>query len=327
MDCRVKPGKDTGELMQAVLEIVLPVFGLVLAGWALAQTPVLSREGVRGLSSFVFYVAIPALLFRTMGRGVIPADVEWGVVLAYFGGSLLLFAATIPFGRLAFGLRADECAVLAMGATFSNVVLLGVPLVLATFGEPGLLPIMMIVAFHSTFLITLTTVVVEASRGVRGGGVQVVRSTLKALAQNPVLVAMAAGLAWGATGLGLAPPVDRFAQLLGGAAAPCALFALGATLAGYRISGAVGESATMVALKLVAHPLIVWLLATRVFAIDPMWAAIATITAALPVGANVFVLAQKYGIYVQRSTSATLLSTAAAVVTVSILVALLAPAR
>jgi hypothetical protein len=313
--------------VQAVVEIVLPVFGLVLAGWALAQTSVLSREGVRGLSNFVFYIAIPTLLFRTMARGVIPANVEWGIVLSYFGGCLALFAAAMAFGRAAFRLRADESAVLAMGATFSNTVLLGIPLVLAAFGEAGLLPIMMIVAFHSTTLISLTTIVVETSRGRRGGGVRIVWSTTKALAQNPVLAALLTGLAWGAAGLPLPTPVDRFAQLLAGAAAPCALFALGATLAGYRIAGNLSESLTMVALKLVAHPLLVWLLATEVFAIDPMWAAIATITAALPIGANVFVLAQKYDIYVQRSTSATLISTGASVITVALLVALLAPAR
>jgi len=324
---RVKPGDDIEAVMQAVLEIVLPVFGLVLAGWALAQTPVLSREGVRGLSNFVFYIAIPALLFRTMARGAVPAEIEWDIVLAYFAGCLLLFAATVPFGRLAFGLRTDESAVLAMGATFSNMLLLGVPLVLATFGEQGLLPIMLILAFHSTTLISLATVVVEVSRGRKGGGARVVWATLKALAQNPVVVSMAVGLAWHAAGLGLPKPVDRFVQLLAGAAAPCALFALGATLAGHRIAGNLAESLTMVALKLVVHPLLVWLLATEVFELEPMWAAVATIGAALPVGANVFVLAQKYEIYVQRSTSATLISTAAAVVTVSILVALLGPAR
>jgi predicted permease len=313
--------------VQSVVEIVLPVFGLVLAGWALAQTSVLSREGVRGLSNFVFYIAIPTLLFRTMARGAVPANVEWGIVLSYFGGCLLLFAATLPLGRLLFGLRTDEAAVLAMGATFSNTLLLGVPLVLAAFGEAGLLPIMLIVAFHSTTLITLTTIVVELSRGRRGGQGRIALATLKALAQNPVVVGLAAGLVWGAADLPLPKPVDRFAQLLAGAAPACALFALGATLAGHRIAGNLAESLTMVALKLVAHPLIVWLLATQVFAIDPMWAAIATITAALPVGANVFVLAQKYEIYVQRSTSATLLSTAVAVLTVALLVGLLAPAR
>ena len=313
--------------MQAVVEIVLPVFGLVLAGWALAQTSVLSKEGVRGLSNFVFFIAIPALLFRTMARGVIPENVDWGIILSYFGGSLLLFAATLPFGRLAFRLRVDEAAVLAMGATFSNTVMLGVPLVLAAFGEQGLLPIMMIVAFHSTTLISLATIVVEASRGRRGGRIRMVWTTLKALAQNPVLVAMAVGLTWGAAGLPIPKPIDRFTQLLGGAAAPCALFALGATLAGYRIAGSLSESLTMVALKLVAHPLVVWLLATRVFTMDPMWAAIATITAALPIGANVFVLAQKYDIYVQRSTSATLISTALGVITLALLLGLLAPIR
>lgn len=312
--------------MQAVLEIVLPVFGLVLAGWALARTRVLTPDGVRGLSNFVFYIAIPTLLFRTMARGAIPANVEWGIVLSYFGGCFALFAATAGVGRLAFRLRLDEGAVLAMGATFSNTVLLGVPLVLAAFGEDGLLPIMLIVAFHSTTLIPLTTMVAEAERR-QGGGARLVAATFKSLAQNPIIVALAIGLAWGFWTPGLPAPVDRFAQLLAGAAAPCALFALGATLAGYRISGALPASLTMAALKLVGHPALVWLLAMSVFAIEPMWAAIATITAALPIGANVFVLAQKYDAYVPQSTSATLISTAASVVTVSILLTLLAPAR
>lgn len=312
--------------MQAVLEIVLPVFGLVLAGWAMARGRVLSPEGVRGLSNFVFYIAIPTLLFGAMARGAIPADVEWGIVFSYFGGCLLLFAATLAVARIAFRLRFDEGAVIAMGATFSNTVLLGVPLVLAAFGEQGLLPIMLIVAFHSTTLIPLTTIVAEAEGG-RGGGAQLAAATLKSLARNPIVVALVAGLAWGTWTPGLPAPVDRFAQLLAGAAAPCALFALGATLAGYRIAGVLSASLAMSALKLVAHPAIVWLLATRVFAIDPTWAAIATVTAALPIGANVFVLAQKYDAYVAQSTSATLLSTAASVVTVSVLLVLLAPAR
>ncbi len=126
-------------------------------------------------------------------------------------------------------------------------------------------------------------------------------------------------------GLELPKPADTFARLLGGAAGPSALFALGASLSDRRIAGNVGESLAMVGFKLVVHPAIVWLLAVYVFSLDPLWVAVATVTAALPIGANVFIVAQKYDRYVARTTSATLISTALSMVTVAVLLEALTP--
>ena len=311
--------------MDTTVDVVLPVFALVAVGYAVGRTRLLGDGGVQGISNFVFYVAIPTLLFRTMSRIELPEIGSLGIVFAYFGGCLLVFPVAALAGRLLFGIGRDERAVMGMGAVFSNTVLLGIPLIFTAFGEDGVIAIMLIVAFHSITLISLPTILLEVARGERGRSGRVIGSTLSALARNPVIVAMLAGLAYGGLGFTLPAPVDRFAGLMSGAAAPCALFALGASLAGYRIAGSLRETFTLIGFKLLVHPVAVWLLGRYVFDLAPLWLAVATITAALPVGANVFVLARRYDVYVQRATSATLISTALSVVSLAVLIACFAP--
>jgi predicted permease len=127
------------------------------------------------------------------------------------------------------------------------------------------------------------------------------------------------GIAWSLTGLPLWTPLDRLCGILGAAAGPCALISIGLFLVGKRISSGALESGTMIGLKLVVHPLLTALLALVVFDVEPLWATVAVLMAALPVGANVFVLAQRYDVYVQRVSAATLLTTVLAVVTLSAL--------
>src|SRR5690606_4508221 len=143
--------------------------------------------------------------------------------------------------------------------------------------------IMLIIAFHSTILIPMATVAVEVARGSKGGGTRglaaILPKTFGSLIRNPVVVALAAGLVWSLSGQPLPDLLDRFLDLLGRGAVPCALFALGATMTGYRIAGDLKDSAAIVALKLGLHPLIVWLVATQIFALSPLHTAVATIVA------------------------------------------------
>lgn len=311
--------------METTVNIVLPVFGLVLCGYLVGRSRILTEAGIDGLTTFVFYVAIPVLLFRTVIRNELPAADDLAIVFAYFTGCYALFFIAMLAGRLFFKLPLDQLAVMAMGAVYSNTVLLGLPLVFATYGEAGMLPILIIIGFHSALLIPLTILLIELGQGTGRGRLAVVVSSVKTTAVNPVVIALAAAVLFSAAGLTLVEPADRFAQLLSGAAAPCALFALGASLAAYRIAGDLKQTLTMVAFKLVALPALVWLLSAHVFGLDPLWTAVATITAAMPSGANVFIYARSYGIYVARATSATLVSTGLSIVTVAVLLALLTP--
>jgi len=305
--------------VELTLGIVLPVFGLVLCGYIVGRTRLLTAEGIQGLTNFVFYVAIPVLMFRTVARNDLPSADDMNILAAYFGGSYLLYLGAVLIGRFIFRLPLDQLAIFGMGSVYGNTVMLGLPLVYAIYGEAGMLPLLIIISFHNPMFITLTALIVEFGRGQNKTTVQVIFSSLKIMASNPVVIAICLALPLVLLDWDLPVPVDRFCALLSAAAAPCALFALGASLIDYKIAGKLDESLTIVGLKLIAHPLIIWALTTYVFRLDPMWAAIATISAALPTGANVFIYASGYGIYVARATSATLISTGLSVVTVALL--------
>lgn len=307
--------------METAINTVLPVFALVLCGYLAGRSRFMSEEAVKGLTTFVFYLAIPALLFRTMAKGGPPAGFDFSIVAAYFTGLAINFALAWFFSRRAFSASSDEAAIMGMGSIFSNTVLLGLPLIYGAFGEEGLLALTLIVAFHSPTIMPLVSLIVELGRGTASSLWQKLKLIFFAIFKNPVIVAMLAGELYGISGLPLPGPVDRFAELLSGAAAPCALFALGASLVGYRLGGDLKQCAALVGFKLVIHPIITALLVFFVFDLQPVWAAVAIVTASLPVGVNVFIMAEHYEIYKARAASAILISTGLSIVSVSILLA------
>jgi len=280
----------------------------------------MTEEQLKGLTSFVFYLAIPALLFRSLGRGDILDALDPRILMAYFAAVFMVMAVAWLVGRFVFRNPPEELPVLALGATYSNIVLLGIPLIYALYGEPGLLPIMMIVTLHSLILLPLTMVLIELNRGADRGLQQALAQSVGTVAKNPVILSIIAGIAFNLSGLTLPGPVDRLATLLGGASAPCALFALGATLSAYRLGGDPRESAVIVLLKLLLLPALVWLLASYIFDLPPVWVVVATLTAALPTGVNVFIIAHQYQIYVARTTATVLISTAISIMTITTLV-------
>lgn len=306
--------------MSAIIEIVLPVFGVILCGYVVGKTPLLGPEGLKGFANFVFCVAIPALLFRTIARGTGANMADFSLVYSYFLGCLIVFCLALAVGRVLFRLPLQDLGVFGMGAVFSNTVMLAIPLVYTAFGDEGLTRIMFIVTFHSMILIPMATIVVEIGRDAKAGvPVRILGSTLLSLAKNPVIVSIVAGLAWAYTGWGLPGPVDRFLELLGGGGVPCSLFALGASLTTFHLGGGPRQSAALLTLKLAIHPTVAWFLASQVFALDPLSASVAILTASLPTGINVFILAQRYDRYVARSATAVLLSTVVSALTVGIL--------
>lgn len=317
--------------MGAVLDIVFPVFALIGIGYALGRSPLLGGDvGIKALTNFVFYAAIPALLFRLFSRGLPEDGIQWSIVFGYFTAAFLHFALTVAAGRYIFRNAPVEYGLMGMSSTFSNTVLLGLPLVYTAFGEAGLIPMMMIVTFHPMTLIPIATIMIEALRGQTGqdgqtgerqGIGQILLSTIRSLAVHPVILGLCAGLLFGATGLALPSMVDRLIDMLSKAATPAALCALGASLTQFRIAGDLKESLTLVAMKLALLPALVFFFTSYVFENDPLYVAVATVNAATPAGINAFLLARFYGTYTQRSASVILLSTVFSVFTLSLLIA------
>ncbi len=309
--------------MALILDIILPVFGLVILGFGAAKAKWFDEGAIRGLSLFVFNFAIPIMLFRTLARVELPETIEWGFLLSYYLGALTVFALGMASAGLLFGRPLEAQGAAGLSAAYSNTVLLGIPLILTAFGDAAALPLFLLVAFHSLLLFPTATAVIEAGRG-RGAGLRrLPLVTATGMAKNPIMVGLALGLAFNLLGLGIPGPIDTIAETLGQAALPCATFAMGASLAQYRIAGSMTESAVLIALKIFVHPLLVWLLATYLFDVEPLWATVAVVMAALPSGVNAYLFAERYGTGIAQAATAVLVSTGITIGTLSLLLAVL----
>lgn len=302
--------------MSATVAIVLPVFAVILLGYGLGKTRLFGEEAVRALTNFCFFVTIPALLFRSMARLEAPHGDALLIVFAFYAAVLATFALALAAGRLLFGMKLAEQALFAVGGTYSNILLLGLPLAITAFGEPAVLPASALLALQSPILFTLTSITVEIGRGGaegnRTGMLAILATAALSLVKTPILTAMVAGVLWGLTGFGLDPVVDKSLAFLGQAATPTALFALGASLTRFSIGGDLRQVAALGVLKLVVLPVACFLSAQYLFRLAPLYVAIAALCGAMPTGVTAFVLAMRYELLVARIAASVIVTSAIA---------------
>ncbi len=295
----------------------------MVIGYGAARLGFFGEQSCRVLTKFVFNFAIPAMLFRSLATTDLPPALPWGHLLSYYLSALICMALGMAGGRVIRGRKLDGQTIVGLNAGFGNAVLIGVPLVLTAFGDKATLPLFLIIAFHSVLLTSVGTLLIEISRGSRAGLRALPLNVAKAMATNPIVVSLMLGLAMAASGLPFPKVANEIVRLLGSAAAPCALFAMGATLPQYRVAGNLLELALVTVLKLIVHPAIVWALATYVFAVEPLYRQVAVVLAATPVGVNAYILATRYDVGIATSTTAIFLTTAGAMVTLSAVLYLL----
>ncbi len=311
--------------MQALLAISLPFFGLVFCGYGARRSNLLPETAVAGLNAFVFWFALPALLFYKLATTPDVGGFDFRLIIAYSGAGLVCYLLAAVIGRSFFGARLGECGIQGMAAAYPNVGYMGLPLVIQIWGDSALGPAIMILITDTLLLFTLTTLLLEADTGKPTTILATLTRVVRGLSRNPLLVAALLGVVWWQLRLPLPLPIANLLGLLAAAAAPCALFALGATLVGQPISDDKTEVAVLVFLKLVAHPFLAGLFAAELMHLDPFLVRLAVVEASLPSAANVFVLATVYGRRPRRASTVVLVSTAIAVVTVSIAVAFAVP--
>jgi malonate transporter and related proteins len=310
--------------LQVILDTALPFFALIFCGYGAGRFRLLGEASIAGVNAFVFYFALPTFLFSLMATSPLADVVNGRFVAAYLSAGLAVFAVAALFGRLAFEIDTSEAALEGSAAVLGNTGYMGLPLVATALGDRAAIPLVLALTLEVAILIPLTVALIEAGKGLGEGRLRLIGSVTNSLVRNPLIIAIFAGALISATGLGLPTPVENFTDLLGGAAGPCALFALGATLTGYPISAGLGEVSYMTFFKLLVHPAAVWS-TTRLFDVDPLWATVAVLGAALPVAANVFILARQYDTCVAQTSSAILVSTTVSLISVSALLAIVAP--
>jgi len=298
-----------------VFSALFPVVLLVALGYAAGRLRWIRAESGKDLSNLVFLVLTPALMFRTMGK-VHVQELDFRPLAAYFLAVLLLFAGTLLLQG--FNRRA---AVLALAATFSNTVMIGVALIGLAYGEAGLVILLTLVSLHALVLLTAGTVVLElaVAREAAAGQARAMWRTVLGAVRNavihPVPLPILAGLLFAQTGWALPDVVDRPLQWLGQAFGPLALLLVGVTLAGTaagpHLRGALGVTlAKNLLLPALVAPLGL-LLGLRGLPLVVM-----VVTAALPIGANVFLFSQRYAVAEELVTACVIVSNAAALLTV-----------
>jgi predicted permease len=301
--------------------LTAPLFALVLVGYALSRFG-WPRTASDALTRFVFTVAVPTLLFRLMSDfGRLP-HVDVRLLIAFFGGCLIIYAIGRVVAASLFRMDGVGQSVFAMGGIFSNNVLLGIPIAKATLGDSALPAVSLVLVFNSLILWTLVTASVEWARH-RDLSVGGFMKTTRGVLANPVVASILAGAAYGAVGLPLPGVIDQTMQMVGQAAVPLSLIALGMGLAEFGVRAEWRPSVAIALLKLVGQPIVVYALAVAL-ALPAAETAAIVMLAALPVGANVYLMSRQFGVLGSAIASAIVLTTAIAAVTMPLALTLIA---
>lgn len=317
-----RPGAGYALGMVEIFLRTLPFFAIIGLGYWAGRTRFFSEEATAYLTKFVFYFALSAMLFRFSANLSLAEVFDTRLVAGYLWGTAFVYGIATMVGFLR-GLNIEETAIEAQCAAIGNVGFLGLPMLVMIFGEAAIGPVMLVLAVD---LIVFSSLIVLLITGAREGRMRwsVLRALGMGLSRNPMIVAIVLGLAWSALQIPIPRPMNDFLTILGAAATPGALFAIGASLAS-KSAERVQVAAWLSFAKLVLHPILVAIGVIWLFPIDPFNAAVVVAAAALPVAGNVYILAQHFGVAPQRASAAILLSTAASILTLSVAIALVSP--
>ncbi|NKW91857.1 AEC family transporter [Rhodobacteraceae bacterium R_SAG9] len=304
--------------MLAIFLKTLPFFAIIGLGYWAGRTRFFSAEATAYLTKFVFYFALSAMLFRFSANLSLAEVLNWRLIGGYLMGCLAIYG----LATLVAMMRKQDiatAAVEAQCATIGNVGFLGVPMLTLLMGAEAIGPVMMVLAVD---LIVFSSLIVILITGSRDGHMHigVLKTVTLGLLRNPMIVAISLGFVWSALEIPIPDPMNEFLAILGGAATPGALFAIGASLAG-KSAERVEVALWLTFAKLILHPLFVAVAVLWLLPIDTYSASVVIAAAALPVAGNVYMLAQHYGVAPHRASAAILFSTVISIATVSVVIA------
>jgi len=302
-----------------IVDTALPFFALLLCGYLAVRLRVLDAASARGLNTFVFWMALPALLLRSVAASSLPELLDWRLLGVFYGVNACLYVLTFAVGRMAWGDPPGTAALRSLGVIWGNYGYLGLPLLTAALGPQAALPAVAVVTVDILVPASLTIALLEGDRAGGKGPLGALRQALGGVARNPLILAVAAGAALSAASVPLPTAAANFLAILGGAAGPCALVALGASLALSPAGGARRDVSLVTGLKLLANPLLVWLAGTHLLPLEPDKLAAVVLLAAMPTAASVFVIAQRYETWVLRASTSVLVTHLGSVATLGLL--------
>ncbi|MBJ3774729.1 AEC family transporter [Acuticoccus mangrovi] len=304
--------------MREVLSLTVPFFGLIFLGFVAGRIVRRPASGLEWLNIFILYLALPALFFQLLAETPFEELSNIAFIVAVVVTTLTIFVAGFLIALVRTGRDVELATLHALAGSYSNNGYLGPGLAITALGAPAAVPVALIFAFENTMFFILTPVLMAIGGAKTGTPMVTAWRILVRIFTHPFILATIAGAL--AAAFAWEPPVmvDRLLTMLRGAAAPCALFAMGVTVALQRppTREVVGDLTLFLSFKLLLHPMLAFVLVGMVHA-DPLWRTTAVLMAALPPATNVFVLATQYGRFVEGASNVVLVGTAVSAVTVT----------
>ncbi|MDE2363231.1 MAG: AEC family transporter [Hyphomicrobiales bacterium] len=301
-----------------VIDLALPFFGLIGLGFVCGRMFDFDEGALAWMNVFIIYVALPSLMFTLVSKTPFSQLLNFRFMLCTVGATMTAFAIAFAIGMRATRDMA-QATIQALIGGYANIGYMGPGLTLATLGAASAAPTALIFLADTIFLFSAVPILMAFARGDESGlGRTVLRVAARVLT-NPFNLAVFVAVIFAYFSIHLPQPIEKMTVLLSGSAAPAALFTLGVTVALRPIKRIAPELPLLLAVKLVAHPLIVYLYLSLMGGVSQIWVFTAVLMASLPPALNAFVMASQYQAYVERASSAILIGTLVSVVSVTIL--------
>ncbi|MEP3431440.1 MAG: AEC family transporter [Roseibium sp.] len=310
-------------MLSQTLTIVAPVFLLIGIGYLIAKAKILGQGVSDALGQFVYSVAIPVLIFRTLTTADLSDGLPITLWASYFIGVAVVWILGTLVIRGCFGRDARAGAIGGISASFANTILVGLPLVSAVYGDEGLVPLLLIVSIHLATMTVAMAIVMEKAAAIDSGEssppvLQLASGAGRSLIKNPLVLTIMFAFFWRATGLELPALGEDILNRIAGTALPLALMSLGMSLVQYGVRGNILPGLLLGVIKIFVMPAIVFAVSAFVFHLPPLWTIVATLTAACPTGVNAYIFANRYGTGHAMSANAITITTLCAIVTTSL---------
>jgi predicted permease len=290
-----------------LIDIFAPVVALIAVGYGALRFGLIERAAIRPMADLAFVIMTPALLFRAMATTPL-RDLNLQAPAAYFGAAVPLFYGIVLW-QLRRGRGAPSAAVDGLASTFSNTAMMGIPIVTLAFGNAGLSVLLTIIALHALILLTSATLIFEMGRSNATSRRQALVQAARNSIIHPVVLPILAGVAWSVLHWPMPKVLDSSLQVLGSAAPPMCLLLLGATIADLGLGTGARKALRYCLAKNLAQPLLTYCVGRWVLGLDGLVLTVATLAAAMPVGNNVFLFAQRYQVAQAEVSSAVVIST------------------
>ena len=309
--------------MLEVFALVAPLFAMIILGYIAGRVVKLPIEGLVWLNFFIIYIALPALFFQLLSKVDFDNFISVNFLIITTWSTFFIFI--VSFAIAALHNKGDIAASTIQGfaGAYGNIGYMGPPLALAAFGLPAVTPAVMIFCFDNTLHFILAPTLMALRKGEHQSALKLIGKIIWSIFTHPFIIATIAGLCASLIHFTPPAPIEKSLALLAGAAAPCALFTMGVTAALRPLKTVPIELTWLVPIKLIAHPALVYGLLTWLGPFETVYVQTAVLMAALPAATNVFVIAQQYDTWQERASSAVVVSTLAAMVTVTLVIYLL----